>query len=211
MIDRKLFFGNVRASFGRLSQSQVDGFALILDTWDLQKTMSDQRWLAYMLATVWHETAKTMQPIEEYGKGRGRVYGPTGFWGRGYVQLTWEANYLKAGQKLGVDMVANPDLALKPNFAVKILFYGMRDGWFTGKKLADYFSATVNDPVSARRIINGTDRAALIADYHAKFLADIKASTRGQTPPDVPRPVPPASGGFIAALINRLASIFRKR
>ncbi len=28
-----------------------------------------------MLATVYHETAKTMQPIEEYGRGVGRDYG----------------------------------------------------------------------------------------------------------------------------------------
>lgn len=85
-----------------------------------------------------------MQPIREYGRGRGRAYGArdrqTGhaYFGRGYVQLTWKANYALAGGKLGLDLVANPDLALDPGAAARILFLGMAEGWFTGKRLADY-------------------------------------------------------------------------
>ena len=71
---------------------------------------------------------------------------------------------------LGVDLVANPDLALEPAIAYRILATGMREGWFTGKKLADYLrQGRAPDYVGARRIINGQDRAALIAQYARQF------------------------------------------
>jgi hypothetical protein len=69
------------------------------------------------------------------------------------------------------------------------MFVGMRDGDFTGKKLADYFSSSKDDPVNARRIINGTDRAETIAGYHRSFLSAIKAAEAADQPD--PEPVPP--------------------
>lgn len=90
--------------------------------------------------------------------------------GRGYVQLTFKSNYLKAYQETGVDCVTDPSLALDPVEAGLIMFSGMTTGWFTGKKLADYFSVHVNDPLGARRIINGTDHAADIAKIYTQFL-----------------------------------------
>jgi len=136
-------------------------------------------WLAYVLATTYHETAATMQPIAEYGKGAGRSYGEpdpeTGqtYYGRGYVQLTWEENYQKA-QGCVVDLntlacdvplVMQPDLALTPWVAAQVAIVGMTEGWFTGKKLSDYLTDTMTDYVNARRIINGTDKAQTIAAY----------------------------------------------
>ena len=53
------------------------------------------------------------------------------------------------------------------------MFRGMEQGWFTGKKLGDYFSADTDDPVNARRIINGNDKDTLIAGYHQKFLTAV--------------------------------------
>lgn len=41
--------------------------------------------------------------------------------GRGYIQLTGRANYRLYGQKLGLDLENNPDLALEPKVAAKIL------------------------------------------------------------------------------------------
>jgi putative chitinase len=92
------------------------------------------------------------------------------YYGRGYVQLTWLSNYRAAGRKLGLDLVGNPALALEPGPAAQILVRGMVEGWFTGKKLSAYFTPMAADPTNARRIINGTDKAALIAGYHGKFL-----------------------------------------
>lgn len=175
------FFGVIRAHFGALKQSQVDGFNTILDEWKASG-LTDLRWLAYMLATAWHETAATMQAIEEYGKGKGRAYGkPVNgkiYYGRGFVQLTWDYNYKKMGKILGIDLYENPDLALKTDVACKIMFEGMTTGKsfagdFTGKHLGNYFNKTVNDPINARRIINGTDKAKLIAGYYEIFLAAV--------------------------------------
>lgn len=175
-IDRFKFYQSVRHSIfgGKLTQKQVDGLNTILSEWERQG-LADLRWLAYMLATTYHETAATMQPIEEYGKGKGRKYGKpdpeTGlvYYGRGYVQLTWKANYETMGALLDKPLVEAPELALKPDIATEILFEGMMKGLFTGKKLSDYFSGKKEDWVNARRIINGIDKADLIAGYGKKF------------------------------------------
>lgn len=176
-MDRAAFFASARANpfNGKLKQSQVEGLNSLLDAapknWPL-------KWLAYALATAFWETARTMQPIEEYGKGAGRPYCKGGWYGRGYVQLTWEDNYIKAGQKLGCALASNPDLALKPEIAARILYAGMEQGWFTGKKLADYFphGATEADPVGARKIINGTDKAKEIAAAYRGFCVALLAA-----------------------------------
>src|SRR5258708_1670261 len=102
-VDRSGFFPRIRATVfrGFMNQSQVDGLNFLLDEWDGEP--SDRSFLAYMLATVFHETDATMQPIAEYGKGHGQPYGivqPNGqrYYGRGYVQLTWPNNYKAMGQ-----------------------------------------------------------------------------------------------------------------
>lgn len=181
MIDKQNFYGVIRSAFGPFSQSQVDGFEAILDEWDKRKLV-DLRWLAYMLATAWHETARTMQAIEEYGKGRSKEYGKEdpntkkSYYGRGLVQLTWSYNYKKMSRVIYGDdsLYVHPELALDLNCAVQIMFEGMLTGVFTGRKLFNYFGAKINDPVNARKIINGLDKARLIAGYHFAFLAALK-------------------------------------
>jgi putative chitinase len=77
--DRKHFFDTVRKDLfrGNLTQSQVDGMNYLLEVWEKHFEAANPRdgtnWLAYALATFFHETAETMQPIEEYGKGSGRA------------------------------------------------------------------------------------------------------------------------------------------
>lgn len=180
MIDRDVFFARVReAPFrGVMRQGQVDGCNAILDAWEARAGFVDRRWLAYMLATAKWETAHTMKPIEEIGKGHGRPYGvPTVdgrvFYGRGYVQLTWATNYAKMAALTGADLFSHPDLALDPEIAAVILLEGMKGGLFTGVGLPRYFNNAVDDPVNARRIINGSDHAADIAAIHAGFLAGL--------------------------------------
>lgn len=183
-IDRGAFFFSVRSSLfrGKLANTQVAGMDAILDQWEYYG-LPDVRWLAYMMATPYWETDRTMQPIREYGRGKGRKYGVpdprTGqiYYGRGFVQLTWYDNYLKMGKLLGIaDLVTNPDRALELPIATEIMFEGMTTGKsfkgdFTEKHLALYFNKTTDDPVNARRIINGTDKAKEIAAIHGKFLA----------------------------------------
>lgn len=174
MINRGGFYTSVRSHFGHLKQSQVDGFEAIINEWEASE-LKDIRWLAYMLATAWHETAKTMQAIEEYGKGKGRKYGQpdpkTGkaYYGRGFVQLTWNYNYIKMGKVIGADLYNHPELALDTENAVKIMFQGMILGDFTGRRLGHYFNAKKEDWVNARKIINGLDKSLLIARYAKNF------------------------------------------
>jgi hypothetical protein len=190
-----VFYKKVRAEFfnGRLSQQQTDGMAAILQKWE-RSGFTDIRWLAYMLGTTYHETARTMYPIEEYGKGMGRRYGKkikqSGkpydepdqiYYGRGYVQLTWYENYERMGRILGIPLLQQPELALVPEHAADIMFEGMTKsvsfkGDFTGHYLEQYFNGAKEDWVNARRIINGRDRAELIADYAIRFYEILKSS-----------------------------------
>jgi hypothetical protein len=65
-MDRKIFYDRVRgAPFpGKLTQPQVDGMNVILDEWD-RRGLNELSWLAYVLATAFHETARWMQPVIE--------------------------------------------------------------------------------------------------------------------------------------------------
>lgn len=190
MINRPAFFNRLHSQnlYTSILQHQVNGMNAILDEWEANPQYTDLRWLAYMLATAYHETAKTMEPVEEYGKGHGRPYGEKIkmsrnpylspdkiFYGRGHVQLTWYENYLKFGQLLKIDLLNEPEQALKMDVSVKIMFLGMTQGLFTGVNLARYFNDQREDWVNSRKIINGLDKADIIAGYAHKFYECVKA------------------------------------
>ncbi len=191
-MDAEKFFNSIRhlPFRGSLTESQVDGVNDVLACWDKWSPGADPRFKAYSLATDYHETARTMQPIEEIGKGRGHSYGvPAGPWskvfdGRGYVQETWLANYAFATKRLHqlgiiglyVDLVHTPELMLTPAVAGPTMIIGITEGWFTHHKLADYFDAHHSDPKGARRVINGQNCANLIAGYYDNFLAALQAA-----------------------------------
>ncbi len=193
-MDRKFFFDYIRIQLfaGKLSQKQVNGLTAILDEWEKNYSQYSNKWLAYMLATVHHETDKSMQPIEEYKKGKQYAYGKTLklktdklgqhipytntkvlFYGRGFVQLTWYENYERIGQKLNLDLIHHPERVLELPTAIEILFKGMMNGWFTGVSLSKFLDAQKSDWVNARKIINGLDKAKAIADYAKAYYAAI--------------------------------------
>jgi hypothetical protein len=186
MIDRDTYFEEVRDTMfaGAMTQQQVDGQSLLLAMWDHGYTgspMTDLRWFAYLLATVYHECATKMWPVTEYGTQEyleSKEYYP--YIGRGFVQLTWKDNYERASAILGLiddrDLVDHPDIALDSLIAARCLFRGCAEGWWTGKKLGDYFNETRDDPINARQIVNGNDKDELIAGYHKTFLAALKAA-----------------------------------
>jgi predicted chitinase len=133
--------------------------------------------IAYVLATTQWETNQTFEPVREaywlsenWRKNNLRYYP---FYGRGFVQLTWKNNYEKYSRILDVDMVSDPDIAMRPNVALFVLVHGFKTGTFTGRKITDYIDEAKTDFVRARRCINGTDKAHEIADIAKKFLADL--------------------------------------
>jgi putative chitinase len=192
------FFDAVRTGLlgPTLSPDEFSGCSAILAALD----GAALSWAAYALATAYKETAHTMQPINELGGDDYffRRYDPKGaradmarqlgntesgdgarFHGRGYVQLTGRANYKRASDKLGVDLIARPELALDDGVAAKVMRRGMQEGWFTGKSFASYLpgagAAELADFTQARRIINGQDCAAEIADYALQFQRALQA------------------------------------
>lgn len=130
--------------------------------------------VAYVIATVEWETARTFKPVIEaywlddaWRQAHLRYYP---YYGRGYVQLTWQNNYEKYGKLLGIDLVQNPDLALKPEYALFILCHGFKTGTFTGRKIADFINRNESNFIDARRCINGSDHSADIAKLAQKYL-----------------------------------------
>jgi len=190
---------------GRLTQDQVEGVRLLIKTC-ADDRVTDLRHIANILAQVFHETGGRMQPVREtfatsdaqaiarldaaWAAGKlkwvSAPYWRSGWFGRGHIQITHKDNYEKLGRRIGADLVGKRSLAIDPETSARIAVIGMRDGLFTGKKLSDYFSATVDDPVGARSIVNGKDKASLIASYHRMILDALwAAETATPQPKDV--------------------------
>ena len=152
---------------------------------------------AYVLATVFHETDKTILPIMERGSDKYLSKYDTGklaknlgntpeadgdgqkFKGRGYVQLTGLANYAKFGKLLGVNLVGNPELACDPIIAGQIMIRGMTQGLFTGvgfQKKRAVLTYDRNKYIAARQIINGSDKAETVADYAMVFAKALRSN-----------------------------------
>lgn len=180
--DRKQFWKQYRASFGSVNQSQVNAIESLLDMFEAEPLWKSVPQISYALATIKHETADTFKPIEEYGKdsyfrkydwradlGNSKAGDGLKFKGRGFAQITGRTNYTKFAKLLKIPLDKNPELALDASVAFQILTLGMHKGLFTGKKLSDYITASKADYRNARNIINGLDKAALIAGYAKSF------------------------------------------
>lgn len=196
--DMAAFFGNARQTLfaGTLSQPQVDGINRLVKALGAYGG-DDPRFWAADLATSYLETGRKMQPIPEEGGDAYffRMYDKDGdrptvaaelgntepgdgvkFHGRGDVQNTGRRNYQFWQDRLGLPLVENPDLILtEPGVSARILIEGCRLGTFTGKKHADYLTATSTDFRNDRRVVNGTDRAAEYAFICERWLKALQS------------------------------------
>lgn len=181
-------------------EHEKEAVGFIVDAF-LDEGYTDIRLLAYALATARIETGSNMRPVREtfastdaqarkkikelrqryLTTGRGPKYeyakeytAPDGsthmFYGRGLVQLTWYTGY----QKEGIEW--NPDKALEPDFAAKLLFKGLLDGRWNGRGKGLMYYLDKNDIVSARRTVNVLNKAELVADYYKDFLLALSKS-----------------------------------
>lgn len=186
MINKQLFFEGYKSKLDKnLTKKEVEDIDLFIDMVNNELDQFTLFEWAYVFATVYHETAHTFHPVieaywktEEWRKRNFRYYP---FFGRGYVQITWESNYKVFSKILKIDLVKNPELTLEPKNAFFILVYGLKNGSFTGKSLPEYNTSSYTDRmkfVNMRRVINGTDKAELIADYAQEFLRILKLATQ---------------------------------
>lgn len=200
-MDFTTFFAETRKSLfgGSFNQGQVDGINIIIEKMAEFSDKILRNQAAYILATAFHETGATMQPVREtfatsdnqamarlenaWVKGKlpwvSKPYWRKGWFGRGYVQLTHKDNYKKMSVILGIDLVNDRDLALEEDVAAEILVEGMMKGVsgrgdFTGHKLEDFVNLSKSDYKHARGVVNGSDRASLIAGYAKKFEAALE-------------------------------------
>ena len=202
----------------------------------LEPVAENLNYTAKRMTEVWPTRFKTLAAAKPYAGNPealgNKVYGGRlgnalnegyRYRGRGLSQITGKENYTKFGKLMSLDLAGNPDLALQPKIAARILVVGMRDGLFTGKRLTDFiFNGTV-DYVNARRIINGDVKTngEKIAGYAKKFRAALRepAVAVGLPPIVAPAPVPTSSnkpsgsgwtvivtivGGIIAAILKAL-------
>ncbi|WP_205728657.1 PAAR-like protein [Flavobacterium sp. J27] len=204
LVDSEFFFKQYQTEFGETltndnKESLKKMFKSTAEYYSNEKRKCNLKHIAYMLATSKLETANTFNPINEYGGNTyfEQMYDPilgknekrrnlsiangnttqgdgVKYHGRGFVQLTWKDNYQKMKDKFNVDLINNPEKALEHELAMKIMIFGMEDGTFTGKKLADYINDNKTDYLNARRIINGTDRASDIKEYAEKIEKCLK-------------------------------------
>ncbi|WP_052600241.1 glycoside hydrolase family 19 protein [Aureispira sp. CCB-QB1] len=157
-------------AFGYMNATQQDSIRKIVAAFHRYGD-GDKNKLAYILATAWHESH--FRPVQERRAApnqtelynRQNQYWSSGYFGRGFVQLTWKENYQKMARVFRVDFVNQPDLALQPTYAARILVYGMMQGSFTGLALKDFINAKRQDFYKARQVVNRLDRAGKIAEY----------------------------------------------
>ncbi len=189
-MNKEKFYDMIRPLWkNKLSQEVVDQIEWAWPTWETKPWPLP--YMAYGLATAYHETAHTMMPVTEYGPKSyfskydpgtklGKQLGNTEpgdgyrYRGRGYVQITGRANYVRAGEKLGISLRDYPDKALDREVARQIFARGCNEGWFTGKKFSDYLDKSPPDYTNCRRVINGTDKAKTIAGYALDFERALK-------------------------------------
>lgn len=183
-INHQSFFTAYEERFGALAAPKLSGLDVLLGYMQLDPGIDNIRCAAYMLATVKHECADLWVPIAEWGNDAyfdkyepntplgarlGNAVAGDGkrYQGRGYVQITGRANYRRLGRRLGLGdgLEEQPDRALDPLTAYRILSAGMLEGLFTGRRVDTYINGDDTDYLEARRIINGTDQAATIAAY----------------------------------------------
>jgi predicted chitinase len=146
--------------------------------------VTDKNAVIGILATIKAEVSN-FKPISEHADGtayEGRADlgntqpgdGPR-FKGRGFIQLTGRANYAAYGEKLGIDLVGNPDLAMEPRTSAKILVQYFQDRGLIEKAAAGNWEGV-------RRGVNGGLNGY---DTFKGAVDKLQAATAGHTGPVV--------------------------
>lgn len=196
--DVKKFWAEYKRQFGHdPNPTERAGTETLLSLISADASMSRVEYAAYLLATIRNECGASMQPVKEIKAGPKELvwikyqskYWATGFFGRGYSQLTWKENYQQFSRLLFNDdrLVKNPDLVMKPEIGYQILSLGMVQGLFRRRsktsafKLSDFFNDKTEDATGARQIVNGIGGTAYqwalrAASYYCQYKPCLVAS-----------------------------------
>lgn len=153
---------------------------------------ADIRLLAYIVATADYETGRTFLSIEDGTRGKGTLYATMTkisgkpyikpiqlYYRRGIAPIVGYENYQKISRKSGIPIFENPELLMDEDIAIQILVDGMMQGWFTNRKLTDYFHKTKEDWEGARAVVHKNEKnkliAALARDYWYPELLEASA------------------------------------
>jgi len=170
------FFADMEFAFKqKFDEAQRTAVVLLAEEAD-ENNVTDLNQFAYILATCYHECR--FKSIPEIRAKRGtkvwqmqEKYWHTGYYGRGFSQLTWKANYEKFQKRTGLPLVLNPDLVLNPEVGAEILVDGMMNGLFSGVKLSRYIQpGKPPDFIRARRVVNGNFQADKVRNAALIFV-----------------------------------------
>ncbi|WP_295556784.1 hypothetical protein [uncultured Hyphomicrobium sp.] len=158
-VDRAAFMAGYGLLYKKLQGKELNAYQVaalnsLLNVWDTVDALKNPLRLAYILATVYHESFHLIYPIREckctsdagsiacvkrlYDKGKASAYHlrdrktHQSYYGRGQTQLTLKDNFLRIGRNLGlpVDIVANPDEALRLDVSARNAVLGLYEGWY---------------------------------------------------------------------------------
>ena len=179
---------------------------------------------AARIQQVWPSRFPTISSAEPYVRNpqalANKVYGgrlgntqPNDGWdfrGMGDVQATGRDNARRATGRLldlgylspGEDLEKTPARMLDPDVAAAMLFVGLTEGWYTGKKLSDFFTKDKSLPVAARAMVNPDANGSIVSELYRGYLAAFQAA--GHVPNVVVQsvPVPPVSTAPVGPLVK---------
>lgn len=152
-------YKNVRSILNGVPKCTIEG---IFDYWETSGG-GDPKVLALLLSTALKETNYTLQPgyIEKFRNNDPPAYAKPNkyghaYYGRGLTQLTKIKNYRAFEDRLGINLVNQPELATIREHSIRILVDGARLSLFNTVygKVETYLNATKSDWVRARGLVN---------------------------------------------------------
>ena len=119
----------------------------------------------------------TVNPAKAKALGNTKAGDGAKYKGRGFIQITGKANYAKAGQALGIDLVNNPELAASPDVAAKIAV------WYWQSRVQPRVQDFADTKLVTKQINPGlkglADRQSNFKDYQQQIAAVAQPKVTG--------------------------------
>lgn len=145
----------------------------------LEYGITDQRQIAYILATAQHESDNFRATREYEGRNQAVRLGYSGgaeYYGRGYVQVTHDHRYDAMAQALNDPRIRqDPDIVARDAVVgSRTTVVGMVRGLYTGVGIDQFINDNRTDYIGARAVVNGNDQASRIAGYAREWERNVQ-------------------------------------